>query len=84
MKDFKKKAFSYVTFGKIFGHLFVVMEPKIFYHRMLEKQGKQNMFVKQLKLTLPLRVLKKFQRTVLYFSLQITRVMPMFRFCCMH
>ena len=29
MKDFKKKAFSYVTFGKIFGHLFVVMEPKI-------------------------------------------------------
>lgn len=41
MENFKKKAFSYITFGKIFGHLFVVMEPKIFYHKMLEKQGKQ-------------------------------------------
>ncbi len=41
MKSFKEKAFSYITFGKIFGHLFLVMEPKIFYHKMLENQGKQ-------------------------------------------
>ena len=41
MENFKAKAFSYITFGKIFGHLFVVMEPKIFYHKMLENQGKQ-------------------------------------------
>lgn len=42
MKDFKRKAFSYVTFGKIFGHLFVVMEPKIFFHKCLEKSGNQD------------------------------------------
>ena len=41
MKDFKKKLFSYATFAKVFGHIFVVMEPKIFYHKQLEKQGKQ-------------------------------------------
>ena len=41
MADFKKKLFSYATFGKIFGHIFIVMEPKIFYHKLLEKQGKQ-------------------------------------------
>lgn len=41
MKDFKEKAFSYGAFAKIFGHLFLVMEPKIFYHKLLETQGKQ-------------------------------------------
>lgn len=41
MENFKEKAFSYITFAKIFGHLFLVMEPKIFYHKSLEKQGKQ-------------------------------------------
>jgi 1-acyl-sn-glycerol-3-phosphate acyltransferase len=41
MENFKEKLFSYTTFAKIFGHVFVVMEPKIFYHRLLEKQGKQ-------------------------------------------
>ena len=41
MENFKEKAFSYGAFAKIFGHLFLVMEPKIFYHKLLEKQGKQ-------------------------------------------
>lgn len=41
MENFKEKAFSYMAFGKIFGHLFLVMEPKIFYHKLLEKNGKQ-------------------------------------------
>lgn len=41
MENFKEKLFSYVTFGKVFGHIFVVMEPKIFYHKLLEKYGKQ-------------------------------------------
>ncbi len=41
MENFKEKAFSYAAFGKIFAHLFVVMEPKIFYHKQLEKKGKQ-------------------------------------------
>ena len=41
MNNFKKKLFSYATFGKIFGHIFVVMEPKIFYHKLLESHGNQ-------------------------------------------
>ena len=41
MENFKEKAFSFVSFGKIFGHLFLVMEPKIFYHKLLENNGKQ-------------------------------------------
>ena len=41
MENFRKKLFSYATFGKIFGHIFIVMEPKIFYHKLLEKHGKQ-------------------------------------------
>ncbi len=41
MENFKRKAFSYKAFAKIFGHLFLVMEPKIFYHKLLEKQGQQ-------------------------------------------
>ncbi len=41
MENFKAKAFSYKAFIKIFGHLFLVMEPKIFYHKFLENQGKQ-------------------------------------------
>ena len=42
MNDFKKKLFSYSTFAKIFGHVFVVMEPKIFFHKCLEKSGNQD------------------------------------------
>lgn len=41
MADFKAKLFSYTALAKIFGHLFVVMEPKIGYHALLEKTGKQ-------------------------------------------
>ncbi len=41
MNNFKEKAFSYMAYAKILGHLFIVMEPKILYHKILEKQGKQ-------------------------------------------
>ncbi len=41
MASFKDKLFSYKTFAKIFLHLFVVMEPKIAYHKHLEKKGEQ-------------------------------------------
>lgn len=41
MSNFKKKAFHYFAGIKIFAHLFFVMEPKIFYHRYLEKKDKQ-------------------------------------------
>ena len=39
MASFKDKLFNYKAFGKIFLHLLVVMEPKIAYHKHLEKKG---------------------------------------------
>ncbi len=41
MADFKDKLFSIKTIAQVFGHLFVVMEPKIAYHKHLEKKGEQ-------------------------------------------
>lgn len=41
MANFKEKLFSYKTAVKIFGQLFFVMEPKIAYHKYLEKKGEQ-------------------------------------------
>ena len=42
MADFKDKLFSIKTIVKIFGHLMVVMEPKIAYHKHLEKKCEQD------------------------------------------
>ena len=41
MASCKDKLFSYKAFAKIFSHLFIVMEPKIAYHKHLEKKGEQ-------------------------------------------
>ncbi len=41
MANFKEKLFSYKTAAEIMGQLFLVMEPKIAYHKLLEKKGKQ-------------------------------------------
>ena len=41
MASFKEKLFAATAVTKIFGQLFTVMEPKIAYHKLLEKKGKQ-------------------------------------------
>lgn len=41
MADLKEKLFSLKAAVQIFGQLFVVMEPKIAYHKYLEKKGEQ-------------------------------------------
>ncbi len=41
MADFKEKIFCYKAIAKIAGQLLLVMEPKIAYHKYLEKNGKQ-------------------------------------------
>lgn len=41
MANLKGKLFSIKAITKIFGHLFLVMEPKIAYHKHLEKKGEQ-------------------------------------------
>lgn len=41
MASLKEKLFSLKAVVKIFGQLFIVMEPKIAYHNYLEKKGKQ-------------------------------------------
>lgn len=41
MANLKEKLFSVKAIVKIFGHLMVVMEPKIAYHKHLEKKGEQ-------------------------------------------
>ncbi len=41
MANLKEKLFTISTAAKIFGHLFVVMEPKIAYHKHLLKKGDQ-------------------------------------------
>lgn len=41
MTSFKDKLFCAKAIVKIFGHLLVVMEPKIAYHKHLEKKGEQ-------------------------------------------
>ncbi len=41
MADFKEKAFCYKVVAKIAGQLLLVMEPKIAYHKYLEKKGNQ-------------------------------------------
>ena len=41
MGNFKQKVFGYGALAKILGHLFLVMEPKILYHKILENKGNQ-------------------------------------------
>ncbi len=41
MENFKDKLFSYKTIAKIAGQLILVMEPKIAYHKYLEKKEQQ-------------------------------------------
>ena len=40
MKDFKRKAFSWIVVLKVIGHLLFVMNPKIMYYNHLNKKGK--------------------------------------------
>ena len=97
MDNFKKKLFSYTTFAKIFGHIFIVMEPKIFYHKLLEKHDKQEkadkfgfkavkkwakFVVKTAKVDITVEGLEKYLLTVLFSLHQITRVMLMFLSYC--
>ncbi len=39
MKDFKRKAFSWIVVFKVVGHLLFVMNPKIMYYNHLDKKG---------------------------------------------
>ncbi len=41
MANLKDKLFTLKAAAQIFGHLFIVMEPKIAYHKHLEKKGEQ-------------------------------------------